>query len=98
MMNWPCEFDPERESLTEYRDRLLLTAPYISDAARETLLTLRKVTFDGDVPSKTGRDELVHLGLAVRWNGYQVVTRAGMAMLDVLKRLEEMDRMKLARR
>ena len=34
-------------------------------------------TWDGDVPSKVGRDQLVRLGLAERYEGYQWLTRDG---------------------
>lgn len=34
-------------------------------------------TWDGDVPSKSGRSELVELGYAERWNGWQWLTRQG---------------------
>jgi len=35
-------------------------------------------TWDGNVPSKTGRDELVDMKLAQRGQGWQWLTRAGM--------------------
>lgn len=35
-------------------------------------------TWDGNVPSKSGRDELVRMGLAARGNGWQWLTSAGM--------------------
>lgn len=34
-------------------------------------------TWDGNVPSKSGRDELVSMGLAARGKGWQWLTRAG---------------------
>lgn len=34
-------------------------------------------TWDGNVPSKQGRDELVLMGFAARGNGWQWLTRAG---------------------
>lgn len=34
-------------------------------------------TWDGNVPSKSGRDELVSMGLAARSHGWQWLTRAG---------------------
>jgi hypothetical protein len=36
--------------------------------------------WDGDVPSKSGRDELVNFGLAVRHNGWQQLTKRGLEM------------------
>lgn len=49
-------------------------------AARETLrcLFFHGPTRDGDVPSKSGRNELVNLGLAERFEGWQWLNRAGM--------------------
>lgn len=35
-------------------------------------------TWDGNCTSKTGRDELVDLGLAVHWNGYCSLTAEGL--------------------
>ena len=51
----------------------------MSGAARDVLrcLFLRGPTWDGDVPSKSGRDELCRLGFAERWNGWQWLTRSG---------------------
>lgn len=34
-------------------------------------------TWDGNVPSKSGRDDLVRMGLAARGNGWQWLTPAG---------------------
>jgi hypothetical protein len=51
-------------------------------------------TWDGDVPSKSGRDELVRLNLAGRCEGYQFLTAAGVRMaLD-----NKIDRKKESRR
>lgn len=51
----------------------------MSSWARETLrcLFFHGPTWDGDVPSKSGRDEIVELGYAERWNGWQFLTAAG---------------------
>lgn len=35
-------------------------------------------TWDGDVPSKSGRDELVSMGLAIRYEGFQQLTLSGL--------------------
>lgn len=34
--------------------------------------------FDGDVPSKAGRNKLHELGLCTRYNGYQTLTHTGL--------------------
>lgn len=51
----------------------------MSSAAREVLrcLFFHGPTWDGDVPSKSGRDELVDLGLVDRMDGWQWLTREG---------------------
>lgn len=53
--------------------------PELRGNTNETLLCLfiHGPTWDGDVPSKSGRDELVQLGLASRGDGYQWLTDKG---------------------
>jgi hypothetical protein len=70
----------------------------LDGAELDTLLACRKVTYDGDVPSKSGRDSLYDKELIVRWNGFQVVSRKGLALLEIMGKLQEMDRMKLVKR
>lgn len=52
----------------------------LSGSAADTLrcLFFHGPTWDGNVPSKSGRDELVRMGLAARGNGWQWLTSAGM--------------------
>lgn len=47
--------------------------------------------WDGDVPSKSGRDELVNFGLAMRYEGWQQLTKKGleMALSGQLDRIKE---------
>ena len=59
-----------------------LRAPRLTATQLEVLTQMRKTTWDGYVISKAARDELVNLGLVTRCNGWQVVTREGMAVLD----------------
>ncbi len=40
--------------------------------------------WDGDLNSKQGRDLLVHLGYAARWQGINFLTPDGYAVADVL--------------
>lgn len=73
------------------------TEPKLSGAATDTLLCmfLHGPTWDGDVPSKSGRDELVSLGLASRGAGYQWLTDAGARLclrLGYASRKERHDR------
>ena len=51
----------------------------LSAADRDSLrcLFFNGPTWDGDVPSKLGRSELVRMGLAERYEGYNWLTRAG---------------------
>ncbi len=52
----------------------------------DTALAMRKLgkTWDGDVPSKIGRDELVDAGYAKRdGNGYQALTSSGEIALSL---------------
>lgn len=51
----------------------------MTSAARDTMrcLFFHGPTLDGDVPSKSGRDELFDLGCIERWNGWQWLTRKG---------------------
>jgi hypothetical protein len=60
-------------------------------------------TWDGNVPSKSGRDELVNMGLAARSNGWQWLTRAGVdacfanGIHDEKDRRESRDRLRRIR-
>jgi hypothetical protein len=55
---------------------VVLTLP---DNAADVLrcLFFNGPTWDGNVPSKSGRDELVDMKLAARGNGWQWLTKAG---------------------
>lgn len=63
--------------------------------ARETIrcLFFHGPTRDGDLPSKSGRDVLCHLGLAERMDGWQWLTRSGVdTAITVLLLDEEKDK------
>lgn len=51
----------------------------MTGAARDVMrcLFFHGPTSDGDLPSKVGRGELVELGYAERWNGWQWLTAKG---------------------
>lgn len=55
---------------------------HLSPGAIETLYALfvDGPLYDGNVPSKQGRDELVDFGLVMRHNGYQQLTKKGLVM------------------
>ena len=57
--------------------------PRLSAVELEALWQLRVTVWDGYLISKTTRDRLVELGLADRCAGWQVITREGLAVLDV---------------
>lgn len=51
----------------------------MSSAAHDVMrcLFFHGPTWDGDLPSKMGRSELVQLGYAEQWNGWQWLTAMG---------------------
>lgn len=50
----------------------------------EQLMQLTEITADGDLISKSDRDELVKKELATRSSGFNVITIEGIALLDKL--------------
>jgi hypothetical protein len=66
----------------------------LSGSAADTLrcLFFHGPTWDGNVPSKSARDELVNMGLAARGNGWQWLTRAGIEACFANKIHDEKDR------
>ncbi len=81
-------FDNENESLAECRDRRLRQCPLLTGTELEALRQLRTATWDGNLISKTARSELVHRGFAVKWNGWQVISAEGLAILETLGELK----------
>lgn len=79
----------EDESVLEARDRRLLEMPVLTPQALEVLRQCRSTVWDGNVVSKTQRDELYALGLITRWNGWQVITQEGMAVLSTLGEMDD---------
>lgn len=77
------------ESLDECRSRRLMQCPVLSGADLEVLRQCRMIIWDGNVVSKSARDLIVRKGLACRWNGWQVITRDGMAVLDTLGEMKD---------
>jgi hypothetical protein len=69
-------------------DRRLMRMPVLSGAEMEVFRKCRTATWDGNIPSKIARDQLARKGLLVRYNGWQVVTKEGLAVLDTLKELK----------
>jgi membrane-associated HD superfamily phosphohydrolase len=73
----------------EVEARRYKLCPRLTAVQLEALWQLRVIVRDGYLISKTARDQLVDLGLAERLNGWQFITRAGMAVLDVYGLLKD---------
>lgn len=78
------DWDADNEIHEVYRDRLLMRMPALNSGQLDVLRQCRKTIWDGNVASKSARDFLCGEELVTRWNGWQVITRKGMALLDVL--------------
>lgn len=87
-MKW-YEFDVENESVQECRERKLQQMPLLSGAELEVLRKCQCATWDGNVPSKSARDDLYRRGLIVRYNGWQIASLEGLAILEVLSYLKD---------
>ena len=68
------------EEMTKYEAQQVFNS--LSGAAKDVLLQLRAIKWDGYVASKSGRDELVTKGLAIKYEGYQVVSKLGLVVLE----------------
>jgi hypothetical protein len=69
--------------------RRLAECPRLTSSQLEALWQLRQTVWDGYVISKSLRDELARMGLVARLNGWQFITREGMAVLDVYGLLKD---------
>jgi len=85
-MDW-LEFNPETESLQECRDRRLMQMPQLTPIQLEALVQLTHAVWDGYLISKQARGDLLNMGLITKWNGWQVISREGLAILETLKML-----------
>ena len=83
MTHW-YEFNPDVESLDECHDRRLQQMPLLNGAELEVLRQCRKATWDGNLVSKAARSSLIQKGLVTAFNGWQVITKEGLAVLDTL--------------
>lgn len=81
------EFNVDNESLDEYRARRLKDCPGLTPIQLEVLVQLSHAVWDGYIISKSSRSDLVDLGLVTRYNGWQIVTQEGLAVLDTLGKL-----------
>ena len=71
------------EGTTGRKARQLKGCPRLTSTQLEVLYQMRKTVGDGYVISKANRDQLFDMGLVDRLNGWQFITRLGMAVLDV---------------
>jgi hypothetical protein len=62
----------------------------LSGGAKDVLNQLVKVTWDGNISSKVGRDELINKGLATRFEGFTVLSDSGLRVLQILGKLERL--------
>jgi hypothetical protein len=69
------------------REQRLMLIPSLSPVQLEVLVQLSHAVWDGYIISKQARSDLVHLGLAERWNGWNFATRFGFIVLDTLRML-----------
>ena len=83
------DFDVDNESLDECRDRKLRQCPTLNPAELEVLRQCRMTVWDGNVASKAARNSLASKGLIVRYNGWQVITKEGMTVLDTLGEMRD---------
>jgi hypothetical protein len=85
-MKW-YEFDIENETPAEARDRRLMQCPPLNHGELEVLRQCKTTVWDGYVISKQARDNLYKRGLILRWNGWQIITLEGLAVLHTLGEL-----------
>lgn len=66
----------------------------LAPSAREVMMQLfvGGPTWDGHVVSKIGRDALIELELAERWDGFQQLTLAGLMMATDAEVLKDVSR------
>jgi hypothetical protein len=75
--------------MSERTDKLLLECPLLGGAELEVLRQCRMTVWDGNVVSKQARSSLADKGLIVRYEGWQVITREGLKVLDALGELRD---------
>jgi hypothetical protein len=59
--------------------------------AKDVLLQLRQVRWDGFINSKHGRDTLIDKGLATRYEGFTMLTVKGLILLAQAGRLHSLE-------
>lgn len=88
--DWFEVTDEELKLDTRPRDIRLGRAPALSAVQLDCLIQLgQRIRGDGYVNSKSNRSELVDMGLADRFNGYNFITKSGVALLETLGLLKD---------
>ena len=87
-MEW-YEWDYEKETLEDCQARRTRCCPRLTATQLEALWQLRMTVWDGYLTSKTARDALENMRLVVCYAGWQVVTREGLAVLDMYGLLKD---------
>ena len=77
------------ETVDAAQERRRREVPRLTSVQLEALWQLRITVWDGYLISKTARTQLVDKGLVARCNGWQVITREGMCVLDTYGLLED---------
>ena len=83
------DWDSEHELLETAEARRKELCPRLTATQLEALWQLRMTVWDGYLMSKTTRDQLCDLGLVDRCQGWQVITREGLAVLDTYGLLDD---------
>lgn len=83
------DWDSDKEPHEAAEARRKEMCPRLTATLLEALWQLRITVWDGYLISKTARDQLVGLNLVARLNGWQFITREGMAVLDTYGLLED---------
>jgi hypothetical protein len=78
----------EKLAAAEPEQRIGIIAIYSADARDVIRQLATRPLWDGDLNSKYGRDQLVDLGWAARWNGVNFLTPTGYAVVDAIYGLQ----------
>lgn len=78
----------EKLAAAEPEQRVAIIAIHSADARDVIRQLAEKPRWDGELNSKHGRDQLVDLGWAARWNGVNFLTLTGYAVVDAVYGLQ----------
>jgi hypothetical protein len=83
------DWDADEEPYEAVEVRRKELCPRLTAVQLEVLWQLRVTVWDGYLISKTARDELFDLDLVDCLQGWQFITRKGMAVLDCYRLIED---------